>query len=689
MIAEPKIQCSRNLSDVGGTAKEAPQSEKVSDLRSEFLLLVLLIGAAVWIRLDFMSATLWSIDADEAIVGLMGKHILEGRGIPVFYYGQHYMGSLEAILASISFYFFGVTPFALSLVPLLCGVLLGPLMYCLAAALAGPVAGRVAALLMAVPPSALVIWSTKARGGFVEILVLGAIALLVTIRWFQGSSTRLGFPVVLGFVLGLGWWVNNQIVYFIVPIGICSVLVLGRDLLGSSIRLSRLAAVVGAGLLAFGVGSCPYWLYNFERGFPSLGMFAFAPADEIGKQASGLFYQAIPILLGAVRFWHTEEIFPHAIAAAYAIYLVLLVVLLIARRKEVAQLFFGRINRASPVELLPLVVVWSCFVFTVSTFGWLVQAPRYLLPIYVSLFALVGVAVSLLARHSKAAGTLAVCSVLGMNISSSYLGGRAVAGEPIVFKGERVARDHTELIAALDELGISYVRANYWIGYRLAFETAERITFSMFQEPYQIRIPEYERGLTPAQRQELPLVLVPSEGELVRRALQEAGIPFKERQAGGYVIVYDIRRPMLQGKAIPPMEIEKATAFGERPPQQAFDGDVTTRWGTGMAQRPGMTFEVTFKAPVMLSGVEYDIGLWPHDYPRGLQIDVILSGGRRETVLGSEEYASVRYLYQMNGALRFDFPAREAQGVVLTQTGSDPRLDWSIGELHFFTPESK
>jgi len=64
------------------------------------IIIVLLMALAAFIRLDFMGASQWSIDSDEAIVGLMGKHILEGRGIPTFYYGQHYMGSLEAILAS-------------------------------------------------------------------------------------------------------------------------------------------------------------------------------------------------------------------------------------------------------------------------------------------------------------------------------------------------------------------------------------------------------------------------------------------------------------------------------------------------------------------------------------------------------------------------------------------------------------
>src|SRR6478672_2609190 len=32
------------------------------------------------------------IDSDEAIVGLMARHILHGRELPIWYYGQAYMG---------------------------------------------------------------------------------------------------------------------------------------------------------------------------------------------------------------------------------------------------------------------------------------------------------------------------------------------------------------------------------------------------------------------------------------------------------------------------------------------------------------------------------------------------------------------------------------------------------------------
>ena len=83
-----------------------------------FLVLSLVVALGVAYRYFVLEYNSFAIDSDEAIVGLMAKHILEGKGIPVFYYGQHYMGSLEAILASGVFSFLGQSNFSLKLVPL-------------------------------------------------------------------------------------------------------------------------------------------------------------------------------------------------------------------------------------------------------------------------------------------------------------------------------------------------------------------------------------------------------------------------------------------------------------------------------------------------------------------------------------------------------------------------------------------
>jgi 4-amino-4-deoxy-L-arabinose transferase-like glycosyltransferase len=78
-----------------------------------FIGLFILIAAAA--RFTILLASQTHVHSDEAIIGLMGKHILEGRYFPFYMYGQPYNAGAawEAYLAAIAFAFFGVGVIAL------------------------------------------------------------------------------------------------------------------------------------------------------------------------------------------------------------------------------------------------------------------------------------------------------------------------------------------------------------------------------------------------------------------------------------------------------------------------------------------------------------------------------------------------------------------------------------------------
>ncbi len=650
----------------------------------EWFFVVGLCCLAAMVRLDFMRAGSFVIDSDEAIVGLMAQHMAAGGSIPVFYYGQHYMGSLEPICAAVIFYLFGSSPFTLQLTPFLFSLVLVAIIYQLGREIGGVVAGRVAALLCAVPPVALVVWSFKARGGFVELLVLGACAMLATVRWLKRNPTDLRYPALISLLIGLGWWVNNQILYFMVPIGIFG----GLHLLGAvrarQCGFGRTIAIALTSALAFGLGSSPYWIYNIRKGFPSLGMFGFASLTEIGTYFVGLWTTALPIILGAKHFWESSSSFGGATAVVYALYGAIFTMVMWARWDSLARLLRGEVDRESQVEICFALVGCACVVFSVSTFGWLSQAPRYLLPLYVGLFVICGVWVSRLFHISSVLGALGLSALLCVNLMSCYWGGRSLPGEPAVFEGERVQRDHSELNETLMTLGISLVRTNYWIGYRLAFETNERVRFLVLQEPRQVRIPEYERLPEGISQDLVPLLLVPSERAIFVGALTMLGYSFEERAVGGYVLLYHLRRPDLHLREIPQSAVATVLAGGSTPSIAALDGNESTRWATGAPQRHGQSFEVVFKEPQALAAFDYSLGDWPQDYPRALRIEVEVDDGAREVILSNEGYQRLLAFWKGED-LRFWFPPREVRRVIFTQTGRHTILDWSIAELRFYT----
>jgi hypothetical protein len=90
--------------------------------RFDFLLLALAVLLGFSLRL-YIARAAFATSFDSSTVGLMAMRILEGDR-PLFYYGQLYMGSLEAYVAALMFAVFGVSTTILALSPILFSVAL-------------------------------------------------------------------------------------------------------------------------------------------------------------------------------------------------------------------------------------------------------------------------------------------------------------------------------------------------------------------------------------------------------------------------------------------------------------------------------------------------------------------------------------------------------------------------------------
>lgn len=647
------------------------------NLKKDLFILLLIIVLGVGLRLDFLLNS--TLDADEAIVGLMAKHLLEGGETPIFYYGQHYMGSFEALIAALLFNWFGASATVLKMVPLIFSVLLIPLTYLLGAIIGGSLGGRLAALLMAVAPGSMILWSSKARGGFSELIFLGTLAACFATKWLVSEKPRAALTFVIWFILGLGWWVNNQIIFFMLPIGLLGFVQLVRQGVSKEGGAKVIIQHVFIAAIAFLSGGTPFWIYNLENNFISFEMFRGAKSGDVWTHFVGLITQALPMIFGATRFWTDNSLFPGSILIGYLLYGIPLVwsitsFAIINSRRQLEQVW--------ALRLMSLIFFSTVLIFTVSSFGHLVQAPRYLLPLYVPLMVITG---AFLAGMSKLMPGLAyswVGLLLAFNLASSYLGGRAVGGEPFVYSGERVAKDHAQLITWLKRKKINYVRTNYWIGYRLAFETGEKIKFSVFKDPLQVRIPAYEDN---SDRDQAPMVLVPAQAARIKKALQMLRIPFKDEVVGEYVVIYDIEREKPFGYQIPVQNLGPIASDGQLPARFAVDGDIKTRWGSGRAQRKGMTFRIDFDSPTKIQSVLYELAEWKHDYPRGLEAYLILDDGKREQVLTAEAYDALASF--CGDSIRFQIDPKLARGLEFKLVGEDPVFDWSIAEISLFSDE--
>ncbi len=661
----------------------SPPRLKLGDV----VLLLVWLALAMAPRLYLLILSRSVIDADEAIVGLMAKHINDGAPWPIFYYGQFYMGSIEPLLAAVSFRALGQSSAALKFVPLVFSLLHVGLVFMLARRFVGRFGAHVAALLTALAPVGLVLWSTMARGGFIELVVLGTLALLISTDLLGERRPRAWRFFGLGLVLGLGWWMNNQIAFYMAPIGL---IFLFRLPLTAGLKASL--EYLAAGLGGFFLGGAPFWYANIaiKPKWQTFETLTKKQSDTgFFDHLNGFFTEALPIIFGARRFWSDTDIFPYATPVVYVLFAVTLLLALIGR--PAPRPGASRPLLSQRLLLLTFLVVVPV-IFAASSFGWLSKAPRYLLPLYSVIYVGVGIALGGLFERGgvvrKLLATLGVVAFLAVNLTSNYLGGAVAPGQPFVFNGDRVAEDHRELYAWLEKEGYHHIHTNYWIGYRIAFETAEKVTFTRFGSPRTLRIPEYELEGRDYE-EEAPYVLVPSEAAIFARQLDVQGFTYRSTSLSGYVVLDQLSQEWPPGEALNLLPEQISVTSREDWRARMLDNDPGTRWGSGAPQAPGMAVSISFPEPTELTGLEIDAGFLPHDAARQLVISATLADGSScvlADTAGTKMFFDLQFgeFAAVPPTVRFRFAPRTIVALRLEQQGKADIFDWSIAELKLF-----
>ncbi|MBI4454868.1 MAG: glycosyltransferase family 39 protein [Acidobacteria bacterium] len=398
-----------------------------------------------YLILKFRSAL---IESDEAIVGLMARHILRGEA-PIFYYGQNYMGSLEAFGAAFLFWILGANPVALKIAPLLFFFGFVVTHYFLALHIADRKIAILATTLVAVSPSFLTIWSLKARGGYMALLMLGTLALLLAARLLRNGYSRL-YMALLGLTLGLAWWTHFLSLVYIVPILVMLLLRDERQLLTTK------GSLLVAGFL---VGSVPFWIFNIANSWEAISITG-AQQTEVLNDIGNFLKTGMPMILGARRNWAGRTFFPLVGSISIAI-LVGSTLMLVWRWfwKPKPPLLEGK-------SLLLLFLLFFPILFSASGFAWFVNEPRYLLPLYSVLYILILSGVS---KESTRIRIGVFVFLVALNLAGTLM------TKVEEFTGYTNVESNGALIEFLQQRQIRRVYAPYWIAYRLTFESGEQI----------------------------------------------------------------------------------------------------------------------------------------------------------------------------------------------------------------------
>jgi hypothetical protein len=180
---------------------------------------VIVAAATIAARLPFL---LWAdrfFDSDEAVEGLMARHVLLGEH-PAFLWGQRYKGVPEVYLSAAVFHWIpstaasGVAVVALKAVTLVCFAAFVCLNFWLLTRLFNRRISCIATSLLIVCPPSLVLWSLSASAEIVMSLIAGTVLCLGIEAW-RRSGSRAG-AVAAAAAFGFGLWIQQYILYYVV-----------------------------------------------------------------------------------------------------------------------------------------------------------------------------------------------------------------------------------------------------------------------------------------------------------------------------------------------------------------------------------------------------------------------------------------------------------------------------------------
>lgn len=167
-------------------------------LRHPSLVSLLLVLLALTSRLPQLLSPALLLDGDEAVLGMMARHLAAGGPWPVYFYGQHYGLSLfEAAAGALLFALFGAQAPVLKLAMLLLwtGGLLAYHRALRALLPASPGLVLLLAVTLCLCP-AWAVWSMKARGGYITAFCLSG--LLCWLLFGAPRLTGLARPLLAG-----------------------------------------------------------------------------------------------------------------------------------------------------------------------------------------------------------------------------------------------------------------------------------------------------------------------------------------------------------------------------------------------------------------------------------------------------------------------------------------------------------
>jgi hypothetical protein len=601
---------------------------------------------------------------DEATTGLMGLAVLRGQ-FPVYFFGQPFMGALDAYVAAPVYLTLGTSFATLKLLPVLLSITWMGLAARLAWDMAGPRAAGWTAILLAIPPDFLLYWTHQARTHYPLGLVLGTLALLLAHRAASAPWPRATVLFwLLGLVLGLGFWTNFLVLVFFPA----AILVAAR---GGMRRL-----VTGALRMtpAFALGSLPHWLYGLPHGtaIPPAGQMI--PLETVLSHLDVFRRVSWPILVGVpvgLRATWAGVALAAALAILYGA--ALLGALRGKRDRAVAGRWLG-------MALVVLAAV-NIAVAVGTVYGRALDDhdQRYLLPVYSTLMPLLGVWLSRIPTARAA--------LLGIAVVLVHAGGAVTrtleSFAPTVALAQAARAEAWQGIASkLAAEGPRHVYDRNPSTRLLTFLSGGRVIFS---DPFQEIVAEHALAVDGTPRVGWSVSPTLEAGLValgVRSTLRDLN-----RQGAVHVdfVVADQRLVELDPCLFRVEASEASDASGS-----VADRRADTLWRTAGGQQGGEWLRVDVGTTARVALIRW-LPRTFQEVPRGIRLEASVDGIAWRVLVelpaydGPLYWSAGRPMQRVRGGrVELRVPPTPARYLRITQTGRDERWGWTVREVFVY-----
>lgn len=480
-------------------------------------------------RLALLAVEVPLTNSDEATMGLAALHILQGREFPAFFYGQHYMGTIEAYLAAPVFALAGPSVLALRLPNVLLYLGFLAAMWTLTRRLYTPWFATFTVGLLALGSDRIVKNQLIAGGGYPELNPAAAVLVLLAVNLARGSVRRpLLAYAVWGLVAGLMVWDDWLVLpYLAAAIG----LLLWRR--GSELRGVGGLVAGGAAVL----GAAPLIVDYAVGGRNPLAVFRTLSEGGGASWADrlhGSVLVGIPMGTGMCSPSHCT-----AWQLWWAVAVPVLLVMASAAAVRAVRPAHGdeRVRQAGRLALVAAGAV-SVLAYARSDAAGTtpVESARYLSCLLISLPAMLWPLWSAAARaravvRSAAAAALAAVVLTALVATAGVVARAPAAGEP--------AARRAELVAALRDLGVTLFYSDYWTCNTVTFATREEIVCAVLGDDLRAgydRYRPYRELVAAAGRPGYAVRAGSALGVALRERLAAAGMGGATVTAGGYDI---------------------------------------------------------------------------------------------------------------------------------------------------------